>query len=217
MKKASWTLALLLLLTLSGCGWMQNTAGGEDVLYHSDTAKEDCYLCGGKIETLEPFYWGQENIALISLNTFEVIPIEINRYDRLNRRMIEEYAGVVSFGGGKSESGGFSADIMLDYDRGYATGSLRFYEDETLDTDKVAVFLCADCLDKILPQNPDQCIGVGIIHLATKEVRIFEEFVAGFCLGDFYVDCNFMEDPGRNSRWLDLLVFYCPERYGNNG
>ena len=216
MRKASWVLALLLLLVLSGCGPEQHTASSEAVLYHSDTAKEDCYLCGGKIETLEPFYWGQENIALISLNTFEVVPIEINRYDRLNRQMIEEYAGVVSFGGGKSENGGFSADMMLDCDRGYATGSLRFYEDETLDTDKAASFLCSDCLNKILPQDLDQCVGVGVIHLATKEVRVFEESAAGFGLGDFYVDCNFMEVPGRNSRWLDLLIFYCPERYGNN-
>lgn len=216
MRKASWVLALLLLLVLSGCGPEQHTASSEAVLYHSDTAKEDCYLCGGKIETLEPFYWGQENITLISLNTFEVVPIEINRYDRLNRQMIEEYAGVVSFGGGKSENGGFSADMMLDCDRGYATGSLRFYEDETLDTDKAASFLCSDCLNKILPQDLDQCVGVGVIHLATKEVRVFEESAAGFGLGDFYVDCNFMEGPGRNSRWLDLLIFYCPERYGNN-
>ena len=217
MRKVSGVLALLLLLTLPGCGQEQYTASSENVLYHSDTAKEDCYLCGGKIETLEPFYWGQENIALISLNTFEVISIEINRYDRLNRRIIEEYADVVSFGGGKSESGGFSADMLLDYDRGYATGSLRFYEDETLDTDKAASFLCADCLNKILPQALDQCFGVGVIHLATKEVRVFEESAAGFGLGDFYVDCNFMEDPGRNSRWLDLLVFHCPVRYGNKG
>lgn len=105
---------------------------------------------------------------------------------------------------------------MLDCDRGYTTGSLRFYEDETLDTDKAAAFLCADYLNKILPQNPDQCVGGGVIHLATKEVRIFEESAAGFGLGDSYVDCNFMEDPGRNSRWLDLLVFHCPKRYGNN-
>lgn len=200
MRKVSWALALFLLLVMSGCGQVRNTSGGKDVLYHSDTAKEDCYLCGGKIETLEPFYWGQDNIALISLNTFE-----INRYDRLNRQMIEEYAGVVSFGGGKSESGGFSADMMLDYDRGYATGSLRFYEEETLDTDKAAVFLCADCLNKILPQNPDQCFGVGVIHLATKEVRIFEESAAGFGLGDFYVDCNFMEAPGRTATaWKEI-------------
>ena len=213
MRKVSWVLTLFLLLALSGCGSEQHTASTKDALYHSNTVKEDCYLCGGKIETLEPFYWGLDNIALISLNTFEIIPLEINRYDRLNRQMIEEYAGVVSFGGGKSESGGFSADMMLDCDRGYATGSLHFYKDESLDADKASSFLCSDCLNRILPQELEQCFGVGAIHLATKEIHVFDERVTGFSLGDFYVDCNLIEESGRSSRWLDFLVFYCPVRY----
>ena len=78
---------------------------------------------------------------------------------------------------------------------------------------KASAFLCADCLNKVLPQDLDQCFGAGVIHLATKEVRIFEESTVGFFLGDFYVDCTFMEDPGRNSRLLDILIFYCPVRY----
>nr|WP_325223418.1 hypothetical protein [uncultured Oscillibacter sp.] len=54
-----------------------------------------------------PSYWGQNNIALISLNTFDIKPIEINRYDGITGQLIEEYAGTVSFGGGGSIDGGF--------------------------------------------------------------------------------------------------------------
>ena len=100
---------------------------------------------------------------------------------------------------------------MLDYDRGYAIGSLYFHEDEALDVDKAANFLCEDCLNEILPQDLDQCFGVGVIHLAIKEVRVFEKCYTGFALGDFYVDCNLME--GTGTRRLDLLCFYCPVRY----
>ena len=42
-------------------------------------------------------------------------PIEINRYNRLSGRMIEEYAGVISFGGGGRTDGGFGlGDFYFD-------------------------------------------------------------------------------------------------------
>ena len=160
-----------------------------------------------------PSYWGQNNVALISLNTFEIKPIEINRYDRLSGRLIEEYAGVVSFGGGGSIDGGFSANLLLEYDRGYATGSVDFLNDETLDVDKAASFLCADCLNEILPQKVSRYFGVGAIHLGTKKIRVFEENFAGFGLGDFYFDCNLMERKNSDSNQMDILIFYCPIRY----
>ena len=148
-------------------------------------AGADCYLCGGGIENLIPSYWGQNNIALISLNTFDIKPIEINRYDGITGQLIEEYAGTVSFGGGGSIDGGFSASLLRDYDRGYADGIIDFYGDEVMSADKAAVFLCADCLNELLPQEIDRCFGVGAIHLSTKEIRIFEKQLGGFGVGDF--------------------------------
>lgn len=159
-----------------------------------------------------PSYWGQNNIALISLNTFDIKPIEINRYDRLTRQLIEEYAGTVSLGGGGSIDGGFSANLLLDYDRGYASGSINFYDDAVLDASKTAAFLCADCLNELLPQKIDRCFGVGAIDLSTKEIRIFEESLGGFGLGDFYIDCD-LNDQKNDSRQMSILIFYCPIRY----
>ena len=129
--------------------------------------------------------------------------------------MIEEYAGVISFGGGGSTDGGFSANLMLDYDRGYATGSVDFFNDETLSVDKAASFLCANCLNEILPQEISRCFGVGAIHLDTKEICLFEENLGGFGLGDFYFDCNLKEQKHGDSRQMNLLIFYCPIRYKN--
>lgn len=209
MKRFLLILLTLLLLGLPGCGKEQDNPGAPETIYHSDTSSQDCYLCGGGIENPAPFYWGQNNLALISLNTFDIKPIEINRYDRITGQLIEEYAGTVSFGGGGSKDGGFSASLLLDYDRGYATGSVDFYDDSVLDADKAASFLCADCLNKILPQDLKQCFGVGVLHLATKEIRVFDECTSGFTFGDFYVDCN-LEVSDHHSRWLDILIFYCP-------
>lgn len=218
MKRLFLILLVSLIAFLPGCGLegkAENSTIPAETVYPSDTSSEDCYLCGGGIENLIPSYWGQTNVALISLNTFEIKPIEINRYDRLSGRMIEEYAGVISFGGGGSTDGGFSANLMLDYDRGYATGSVDFLNDEKLDADKAASFLCADCLNKILPQKISRCFGVGAIHLDTKEICLFEKNLGGFGLGDFYFDCNLKEQKHGDSRQMDLLIFYCPIRYKN--
>jgi len=209
-----WTLALMviLLFILTGCEAKPSTAPDVDVRYSSATSTEDCYLCGGGIENLVPSYWGQNNIALISLNTFEIIPLEINRYDRLDGRLIEEYAGTVSFGGGGSVDNGFSARLLLDYDRGYAMGSLYFYDDRKLDTARVSSFLCEKCLNEILPQNIETCFGVGAVNLATRKIQIFEENISGFSLDDFFVGCN-LKEADRDSCWMDLLIFFCPVRY----
>lgn len=213
MRRFTLVLLVLMLHILAGCGTGQDTAQVNEAEYFSDTSSEDCYLYGGGIENLIPFYWGQNNIAFISLNTFEIKPIEINRYDRLSGRLIEEYAGVISFGGGGSTDGGFSASLMLEYDRGYADGPVDFLNDETLDAEKAASFLCADCLNKILPKEISQCFGVGVIHLDTKEIHLFEQNLGGFGLGDFYIDCHLKEQKNSDSRQMDLLIFYCPLRY----
>ena len=41
----------------------------------SSVLPEECFICSPSIPN-----WGQNNVGIISLNTFEVLPIEINRY-----------------------------------------------------------------------------------------------------------------------------------------
>jgi len=206
-----WILVLLILAfpVLAGCGTEQSTAGVSG--YLSPTSSEDCCLCGNGLEDLIPSYCGQNNIALISLNTFEIKPIEINRYDSSSGRLIEEYAGMVSFDGGGSTDGGFSASLLSDPDRGYAVGSVDFLGDETPDADKAGSFLCTDCLNELLPEEPTRCFGVGVINLETRELRLFEKNLFGFDLGDFYIDCHLNEHGAPHQ--MDLLIVYCPIRY----
>lgn len=102
---------------------------------------------------------------------------------------------------------------MLEYDRGYADGSVDFFSDEALDVDEAASFLCADCLNGILPKEISQCLGVGAINLDTKEIRLFEKNLAGFGLGNFYIHCDLKEQKNGDSYRMDLLILYCPLRY----
>ena len=80
MRRFILTLFLLLTLMLAGCKVEQSADSNSAVAsvktpYFSDTPTENCYLCRGGIENLIPSYWGQNNIALISLNTFEIKPL----------------------------------------------------------------------------------------------------------------------------------------------
>ncbi len=214
MKKV-FALSLLLAFALFGCTVKQevqaNNEYGAEIVYHSDVSPEDCYICGDKAENLQTVNWGQCNVALVSLNTFEVKPIKINRYD-MDGHLIRKESGVMSLGGGACADGGFAASLMEDYDRGYATGVLDFYNDEELDVDKLSTFLCEDCLNDVLPWKLNQCSGVGVINLETKKIHVIPNTTSGFSIGDFYVDCNPLERNKETSR-MDLLIFYCPVRY----
>ena len=132
------------------------------------------------------------------------------------RRHPDGWQGFLTLSGRKIRRQDMRGEILnrlLEYDRGYATGSVDFLNDETLDVDKAASFLCADCLNEILPQKVSRYFGVGAIHLGTKKIRVFEENFAGFGLGDFYFDCNLMERKNSDSNQMDILIFYCPIRY----
>lgn len=217
MKRFTFVLLILLLATLAGCEREKDPGSTWDreTVYSSSTSVEDCYLCSGAIENLVPSYWGQNNVAFISLNTFEIIPLEINRYDKIDGHQIEEYAGAVSFGGGDCADGGFSAKLLLNYDRGLAGGSIYFKDDEILDIDKAASFLCADCLNEIIQSTLGPYFGVGVINLETKKIHVLQKRLAGFGLGDYYIYCDLQETERNDPLEMKLLVIYCPIRYEN--
>ena len=95
MKKLSILVAIL--ICLSACAAesppeSQETQGYEHKDFVSDLPQEDCYLCGNGSDPLTSLYWGEDNVGIINLNTFELLRIEINRYDD-HGQLIEEVAG----------------------------------------------------------------------------------------------------------------------------
>ena len=97
----------------------------EEGLYISNTAPEKCYLCGTPEQSLLPFYEGQTNLGIISLNTFEFVPIEINRYNDYGN-LIEEPAGFSSTSMQNTGENGFTAYVTPNHDRGYANATIYF-------------------------------------------------------------------------------------------
>lgn len=163
-------------------------------------AAEDCLLCGAGAA----LPWGQDNIGLISFNTFAITPIEINRYDG-NGALIAENTGVITLRP-KEQGSGFSAQLWIDADSGMATADCTFDEDETLDAEKAAVALCQDCLDTVLSGGGT---AVGVVDLATRTAQPLARDVTGFGMGNYYVHCDWSQSGTGAKLW----VFYLPPRY----
>lgn len=198
MKKEIFTVLLALCL-LAGCG----TGGEREPVECVSTA--DCVLCKGA----GTWVWGQNNVGLISLNTFDMVPIEINRYDS-GGGLIEENTGTFQIRHIQGGEEGFSASVIEEPDFGYATLTVTLGEDGAMDRGKAAAFLCENCLEDIAPEG-EETLGLGVIDFATGKVEAFDRKIRGFGAGDFRIHCDWPEEGEK----VELLIFYAPLRYEN--
>lgn len=159
---------------------------------------EDCILCGRG----EKAPWGQNNVGLVSFNTFDILPIEINRYDD-GEELTAETTGTFRLRSYQSGEKGFRASLVEDPDRGYAVVGVALGEDRQADREKAGAFLCKECLERILPEGEEKA-GLGAVGLTTGKVRALEEGITGFELGNFYVHCDW----GKEGKRVELLTFY---------
>lgn len=67
----------------------------EHINYVSTITEAECYVCGNGGDTLASAYWGEDNVGIVNLNTFEMMRLEINRYGD-HGELIEEPAGYMS-------------------------------------------------------------------------------------------------------------------------
>ena len=53
-----------------------------------------------------------------------------------------------------------------------------------------------------------------MIDFKTNDIRLLEPDITAFIFNDYYVSCDLREKRGEDSSAeMDLLIFYCPERY----
>lgn len=222
-KRPNWLMITtsVLLLTITGCHPTQASKpyiDDQGQTYPSGAAKKnmeehssDCCLCGTGKGTLIPTYRKEDNLGIISLNSFQLTHIEINRYND-NGKLIKEPSPTSTQIMDLGENG-FSTFISADPNRGYATGLVSLGGDEKLDLERAASFLCTGCLSNILEQSWDNNpYGIGIINFKTGEIRLFEENVTAFIFGNFYISCK-LNEKDTDKKEMELLIFYCPERY----
>ncbi len=216
-KRFAVAAVMLALLFCAACGEQAQTPAPPERDYKAEAeavaaacaAKEDCFLCG--TGAAHSVYFGQNNVGLISLNTFAYLPVEINRYDRMSGKLIEENTGTIQIRTLRNGDAGLLASLMLDSDRGIGDLNITPGEDGTLNLAETARFLCADCLTELASQLHGSVCGYGIVNFSTGRLYAFRDSIVGFGAGDYYVHCDFDRSEGK----ARILVIFCPLRYEN--
>lgn len=158
-KLVGLILVFLLLLTACSNGEQPSISKKEyeHIPYVSDLSQEECLVCGENPNHPISSYWGEDNVGILNLNTFEVLYIEINRYDD-NGQLIEETAGYMQM---HSMSNGESYVHSSDNpDRGLSNIQIQG-DRKPVDAKAIQSFLCQTSWIKsmicilaiILPKN----------------------------------------------------------------
>lgn len=155
------------------------------VNFVSSIDKQDCFVCGEHTDPLTAHYWNEDNIGILNLNTFEMMYIEINRYDD-NGELIREPTEVLVSDRLKCEDSWLHS--MTDPDRGYSHIDISNITRE-IDAENLQSRLCQDCLDQI---NSDcffdcQPAEYAVISFAEKRIRAASESLRWYSLGVYNV------------------------------
>lgn len=188
LNKTMLFICCISLMLFSGCGKsktpLAQTVIKEEQIYKAEAEQQttyqystntepvDCCLCGDGKGTLLPYYRGQDNVGIISLNTFNLSIVEINRYDD-SGKLIKEPAPSSSIHIRSDD--GCTLSVSENPDRGYADCDLFFKNDTVLNLEAAATFLCSDCLNNILDECWGTPYGIGIINFKTMEIRLLEK------------------------------------------
>lgn len=220
MKKL--LIVLLCMLLLSGCTSTPepNAESGSEawnekktVTYQSRIKKEECALCNQQENSMLSAYSGQKNLGIICINTCDISPIGINRYDD-HGNPIEEPSDTFSIIRNSCRDEGMATQVMANPERGFANVNVSLTKDVAIDKKAVESLLCSDCLSAIIDEYWKEPYGVGVIDFDTHEVRLLEEKVTGFTFQDYYIDIDHKEkEKSSDPTELNLLIIYCPPRY----
>ena len=204
---------LILCFLLVSCGnntpKPQGTQGYEHIDFVSDLPQEDCFLCGDDGDSSSSPYWGEDNVGIINLNTFELMRIEINRYDD-HGQLIKEVAGYMQASSLVGED--TYAHVLAFPDNGYAHVQISgvLYE---IDRKTIQKHLCQTCLDTINDMwfSGNAPAEYAIISFSERTIQPLLASCPWFSAGNYGVDCEFKDD-GK----INLLIHYCPPRYSQN-
>ena len=203
-----WAIVLAALI-LTGCSAEKSEAKKktyEHVQFNSKITAENCAICGEHPDVQWAWYMGQENVAIVDVNTFDFSYLEINRYNP-DGSQITTSAGYMKMAGGKI--GKHSINGMVDPDLGMArlNGTLS---NDSIEASAIESFLCQECLDEFSSYyyEHDEVYSLAVLNFATKTLRPLVKSSPWYAADNYSVDCHY-EDNGK----IDLVIYYCPPRF----
>ena len=180
----------------------------EHVDYVSSIAPNKCFVCGKAGNVHASPHWGEDNIGIVNLNTFDLFCLEINRYDE-HGNLITEPAGVMSCGGLSDKKSQSYAHFFCFPDQAYARVQLSGVQ-YSIDRCSVQQHLCQTCLDAInnlwfTDQPPAE---YAIVNFESRMIQPLLHTRPWFSVGNYGIDCDF-----KGEGKIDLLVHYFPSEY----
>lgn len=172
----------------------------------SELPQEDCFLCGDGSDPITSLYWGEDNVGIINLNTFDLMRLEINRYND-HGQLIEEEAGYMQTSHLSGED--TYAHAYTHPDNGFAHVQITGVQ-YSIDIESVQSHLCQNCLDTIndFYFSGDAPAEYAAVSFDERTIRPLMKCTPWFSAGDYGIDCEFKDDGT-----IDLLIHYCPNRY----
>lgn len=180
----------------------------EHINYVSAITQDECFVCGNSTKDPMSLHWGEDNVGIVNLNTFEVLRLEINRYDDRGE-LIEEAAGYMQTSSLIDNENESYAHAYTFPDNAYANIDLTGVQ-YAIDRDLIQSRLCQICLDSIndlwfTDQPPAE---YAVISFEDRTIQPLLNSHPWFAAGNFGVDCEFKKNGA-----IDLLIHYCPNRY----
>lgn len=201
-------LAMLIVITIVArisAAQEQTPKEYEHIDYVSNITQEECFVCG----TNNGYsYWGEDNVGIVNLNTFELLYLEINRYDDYGN-LIEEPADYMSSVGLSDKKADRYAHAYCFPDNAYASVQITGVQYD-IDREMIQSKLCQTCLKSIndlwfTDQPPAE---YAVISFEDRTIQPLLNAHPWFAAGNYGVDCEFKTDGD-----IDLLIHYCPNRY----
>ena len=179
----------------------------EHIDHISTITQEECYVCSDTKDFSGFLYWGEENVGIVNLNSFELLRLEINRYDD-HGNLLEEPAGYMSSSGMSNEKTESYVHAYCHPDNAYADVQLSRVQ-YAIDRDSVQNHLCQTCLDSIndlwfTDMPPAE---YAIVSFENRTIQPLLNAHPWFSAGSYGIDCEFDED-GK----IDLLIHYIAPR-----
>ena len=165
----------------------------------------ECFLCGDGSDPITSHYWGEDNVGIINLNTFELLRLEINRYND-HGQLLEETAGYMQSSHLSGEDSYVHAFTFPD--NGYAHVQITGLQ-YTIDRTSVQERLCQECLDTVnklvIPGKvPAE---YAIVSFADRTIRPLMSNYTWVPVGNYGIDCEFKDNSS-----INLVIYYCRTR-----